>query len=179
MRFRILLFLFPALLLLSCAPSAKTQTQVITDKTPILPVIPVKYEFYFITSRTPTSPPDEISLDSNGQMVAKTQQLMPDGKWKNPKGLAKIEPEDKIALDSLISNDLLYSIMEEDVQPQCPEGSAYIIKIDRKDLKHVFSLKTNVCAITETTLSSSQRVVFRNLMQLFEAMRVKYRPSFQ
>ena len=177
MRFNILVF-FSGLVLLSCGQSAKTQTEVNNEAKPLLPVIPAKYEIYFIASRTPTNPPDEITIDSNGQMVTLSQQLMADGKWKTPKGLARLEPEDKIVLDSLVFNDLLYSIMLEDVIPPCPNGSTYVIKIERKDRKEVFSLETNACAITENTLSATQRPVFRRLIQLFESMRVKYRPRF-
>jgi hypothetical protein len=176
MRFNLLLLFCVGLI--SCGQSAKTQTEVNSDKKTITPVIQAGYEIYLLASRTAINPPDEITLDSNGQMVVISQQLMQDGTWKKPKGLAKIEPEDKALLDSLIGDDILYSISEEDVLPPCPDGADYIIKIDRKDRSRIFSLKANTCAIEENTLSGRQRPVFKKLITLFEAMRSKYRPAF-
>ena len=178
MRFSLPIVFLAGLILLSCGQSAKTQSEVKYESKAITPIIPVGYEIYFLASRTSINPPDEITLDSNGQMVVISQQLMQDGTWKKPKGLAKLEPEDKAVLDSIISEDILYTISEEDVLPPCSGGADYIIKIDRKDRNRIFSLKANTCAIDENTLSGRQRAVFRKLIELFESMRVKYRPQF-
>lgn len=173
------LVIFSAGLLISCGPAAKTQNQVENKENPTTPIIPIKYEVYFLASRTSVHPPDEYTIDTNGQMVIVSQQLMADGKWKKPKGLAFLEHEDKVILDSLVADDLLYSIKAEDVLPPCSDGADYSIMVVRKDKKLSLSLKTNTCAIIENTLPGSQRPVLKKLLQLFESMRGKYRPLFQ
>ncbi len=172
------LVFFSACLFIACGPSAKTQSQVENELNAPIAVVTIKYEVYFIASRTPVHPPDEFTIDTNGQMVIVSQQLMQDGKWKKPKGLAMIEEPEKAILDSLVADELLYSIPAEDVQPPCSDGGDYSIIVVRKDKKLNFSLKTNTCAINENTLSGRQRVILKRLLQLFESMRVKYRPQF-
>lgn len=173
------LVIFCAGLLISCGPSTKTQNQVENKEKPIISIKPVKYEVYFLASRTSVHPPDEYTIDTNGQMVIVSQQLMSDGNWKKPKGLAFLEPEDKVILDSLVADELLYTIKAEDVLPPCPDGADYSIMVVRKDKKLSLSLKTNTCAMIENTLSGSQRPIIKRLLQLFESMRGKYRPAFK
>src|SRR5688572_20186247 len=100
------LVFFSACLFIACGPSANTQNQVENKQNTTTPLIPLKYEVYFLASRTPVHPPDEFTIDTNGQMVIVTQQLMQDGKWKKPKGLAIIEEPEKLLLDSLVADDL-------------------------------------------------------------------------
>ena len=171
-----LVFLF--LVLIGCGSSQDTEKDSKIQVNPPIPQIPLKYEVYILGSRTANNPPDEITIDSNGQMVIISQQLMPDGKWKKPKGLAVLEDKDRMALDSLVADSLLYSITDADVLPPCSNGADYIVKIARLDIKRTYSLKTNTCAADENTLSGPQRIIIRRLIRQFEAMRSKYRPQF-
>lgn len=170
------LFLF--CLLIGCGTSKNTEKESKLEVNPPIQQIPLKYEVYILASRTANNPPDEITIDSNGLMVFISQQLMPDGKWKKPKGLAQFEDVDKVSLDSLVSDSALYAITDADVLPPCATGADYTIIIKRLDIHKSLSLKTNTCATDENTLSGLQRSLFRRLIRQFEAIRSKYRPQF-
>lgn len=164
---------------LSCGTSSKSTDQVDNSTKTVSQTAPLRYEIYLLASRTTIHPPDEITIDTNGQMVAISQQLMNDGKWKNPKGLAMLEEVDKVILDSIIADERLYTINAEDILPPCADGADYTILVARRDKPMKISLKTNSCAATENTLSGGQRTAFKKLLQLIDTVRVKYRPLFR
>lgn len=138
--------------------------------------IPVSYRLYFRASRTLQSPPDEVSIDTTGQMVFVTQQRMSDGTWRSPKGLAFLEPKHADSLIALITDSLLYTIRQEDVISPCPDGADYDIRIERMDKKWTLATRTNTCARTANLLTGERRQLIKRLIDLFEEIRGFYRP---
>ena len=138
----------------------------------------MKYRIYFMGSRTLESPPDEITIDTNLHMTFLTQQQMQDGRWRQPKGIAMLEPADQDSLEAILHDSELYTMKQEDVYPLCPEGSEHVYRIERKDKDLLLAIKTNTCAKIVNSLNSRQRVLLRRLIDYFEKLRKNYRPQF-
>jgi len=139
---------------------------------------PFKYRFVFGSLGSLTKHHDNIWIDTTGQMIFDTEQKFKDGKWKSPRGIAFLEPKDEDTLRSFIKQDALFSIEQSDVQPQCPNGDQYILRIFRSDLNKELVLTTNTCASEYNLLSGQQRKVFPALLGFIDRIRERYRPLF-
>lgn len=121
---------------------------------------------------------DEMSIDTNGQMMFKAQQHFKNGDWKEIPGMAFIEPRDEDTLLSYLKQDALFSIGESDVTPQCPDGETYSIIMYRSDLKKEVRFKTNSCAKEFNLLFGVKRKLFPGFLSYIDRLRDKYRPQY-
>ena len=131
-------FLLLSAALISCSggKSVTTSEKKVEAAKPV-PVVPQRftYRFHFIALGSATRPHDEFWIDTSGQMTFDTHQHMRDGSWKSPHGIAFLEPRDEDSLLSFIKQDVLFTIEESDVSPQCAEGDIYTFHILRSDIK--------------------------------------------
>ncbi len=184
MKFRTQLLVGSAMLsigLISCGggksigdSSKKSEVQ---KTAPVSPQM-VTYRFHFTSLGSATKPHDEIWIDTNGQMTFDTQQHMKDGSWRSPRGMAYLEPKDEDSLLTFVRLDILYSIDESDVSPQCPDGDQYGIRMSRSDLKKELFIKTNTCAAEYNLLTGQQRKIFPAFIAFIDRLRDRYRPLY-
>jgi len=184
MNFRLLSIAFSlaiSSMLISCSGGKSTSST--AEKTEVkknvsLPPQTFTYRFHFASLGSMTKPHDEIWIDTSGQMTFDTHQHMKDGTWKSPRGMAYLEPKDEDSLLAFIRQDILYSIDQSDVSPQCPDGDQYSIRLYRSDLKKELSIKTNTCAAEFNLLTGQQRKLFPAFVAYIDRLRNRYRPLY-
>ncbi|MEI8134814.1 MAG: hypothetical protein WCH46_07015 [bacterium] len=140
--------------------------------------IPFKYSLHLATSGSLSTPQDDFFMDTTSEYSFRTDQKMSDGTWKSPFGLGYLDPPEEDSLLRFVQNPLLYSIDENDVTPQCPEGDQYALKLYRTDTKQVLFIHTNTCSIEYNLLYGPKRKLFSQFIGYLEFLRKKYRPAF-
>ena len=138
----------------------------------------IKYSFYLRVDGSMSTQPDEIFVDTTGQMTYNTQQHMRTGQWKNPTGFAYLDKTDDDTLFSYINYNKLFDVSEEDVKPQCPNGDQLFLSIYRSDINKKISIHTNTCSEEFNLLSGDVRRAFQELVAFSMRLRDKYRPRF-
>ncbi|MEP7235745.1 MAG: hypothetical protein ABI778_10665, partial [Ignavibacteriota bacterium] len=98
--------------------------------------------------------------------------------WKEPKGLAYLEPRDEDSMLRFISHDELFTIDPADVSPLCAEGDIYTLHVIRSDLKNQLNVRTNTCVFEFNLLTGSQRKIFPELIAFINRIRDRYRPLY-
>jgi hypothetical protein len=169
MKYLPILFLF----LISCQSAKQTTTET-TYPTPGS----VGAALYFKGTSTLTMPNDEFTIDTAGRVLFTSQQLMSEGNWREPKGVAYLEPKDADTLRMLLLNDSnLYQIKSEDVNGACPEGTM-LIKLYRTDRTSPTIIETSTCAAEYNTLYGKTRKDFKVLIRFLHRCRDFYRPMY-
>ena len=177
----LILLVFLSAQLVSCSSGKSTGiSQVKADTVKHVASAPqvFTYRFYFGSVGSVTKPHDEIWIDTSGQMTFDTHQHMNDGSWKSPHGIAYLEPRDEDTMLTFIKQDVLFSIDESDVTPQCPDGDQYTIRLYRSDLHKKISFRTNTCALEYNLLTGQQRKIFPAFIAFIDRMRARYRPLY-
>jgi hypothetical protein len=142
------------------------------------PIHSYKYKLHLNASGSRTTSHDDINIDTNGQMIFDTQQLMKDGTWQSPHGMAFLDPRDADTLLSFIKIDALFSIDESDVSTSCPNGDRYLLQITRTDPPKKLSITTNTCSSEYNLLVGEQRKIYPAFLAYMGRLRRKYRPLF-
>jgi len=177
MNYKIVVLFF-SLIIISCGGSkTSSSAEKLEQKHVPAPVQPFTYTLRFVASGSMKSPHDEIYIDSSGQMIFNTDQHLKNGLWKTPRGMAYLEARDEDTLLQFIKQDNLFSIVESDVSPQCPEGDHFTLKIHRSDLKKDLFINTNTCAAEYNLLTGSNRKVFPDFLSFIGRLRDRYRPA--
>ena|SRR5579872_5799938 len=164
----------------SCSSIKPVASEKKTEEQKPAPALPqtFTYRFHFASLGSMTKPHDEIWIDTTGQMTFDTHQHLKDGSWKSPRGFAFLEPRDEDTLLFFIRKNILFSIDESDVSPQCPDGDQYIIRMYRSDLKKELFIRTNPCAGEYNLLTGEQRKIFPLFLAYIERLRDRYRPLY-
>lgn len=133
---------------------------------------------YFKGGNTLTMPNDEFTIDTTDQVLFISQQKMAAGNWREPKGMAFLEPEDKDTLNMFFQDSNMFNIKNEDINAPCADGAMITLRVYRTDLKEPLILETSTCAAEYNTLYGETRKKFRKMIYFFQRFRDKYRPMF-
>jgi hypothetical protein len=172
--FSIILFSFG---LASCQSSKQTTT-VATSTPTSAPSGRPGIALYFKGGNTITMPNDEFTIDTTNQVLFVSQQKMAAGNWREPKGMAFLEPEDKDTLHLFFQDSNMFKIKSEDVNTPCADGASITLRVYRTDLKEPLILETSTCAAEYNTLYGETRKKFKKMIYFFQRFRDKYRPMF-
>ncbi len=186
MRRRIGLFLLP-LLLASCESKTVTKS---TEKpaTPAAPENPLPANFKFslflsatgneILSDTGTTPFDSWTMDTNGAMDVRVARRTSGTNFDNLNGLATLDPGDLDSLRLFIRQGRLYQLDSTDLTQQCMNNEHYVIRLAVLSAKFPpVSLSFDACAADYNLLLQPQRRYFKEFLDWWQRMRVKYRPG--
>lgn len=157
--------------LVSCQSSKQTTT------TPP-PSGPPGIAIYFKGANTLTMPNDEFTVDTSGQVLFISQQKMSSGDWREPKGVAYLEPDDKDTLNMFFQDSNMFKIKNEDINTPCADGAIITLRVYRTDMKEPLKLETSTCAAEYNTLYGETRKKFKKMIYFFQRFRDKYRPMY-
>lgn len=157
--------------------SCQSAKQTITETTPA-PSGPPGIGIYFKGSTTLTMPTDEFTIDTSGKVLFISQQKMASGDWREPKGVAFLEPDDKDTLNLFFGDSTMFKIKNEDVNTLCADGAIVTLRIYRTDMKQPLILETSTCAAEYNTLYGETRKKFKKMIYFFQRFRDKYRPMY-
>jgi|CXWL01.1.fsa_nt_gi hypothetical protein len=133
---------------------------------------------YFKGANTLSIPNDEFTIDSSGKVLFISQQQMATGEWREPKGMAFIEPDDKDTLMLFFQDSNMFKIKNEDVNTLCADGALITLRVHRTDMKQPLTLETSTCAAEYNTLYGETRKKFKKMIYFFQRFRDKYRPMY-
>jgi len=159
--------------LISCQ-SAKQTT---TETTPT-PSGPPGIGIYFKGGNTLTMPNDEFTIDTTNQVLFISQQKMAAGNWREPKGMAFLEPEDKDTLNMFFQDSNMFKIKNDDVNTPCADGAIITLRVYRTDRTEPLILETSTCAAEYNTLYGETRKKFKKMIYFFQRFRDAYRPMY-
>lgn len=157
--------------------SCQSAKQTSTETTPTLSGIP-GIGLYFKGGNTLTMPNDEFTIDTADQVLFISQQKMTAGNWREPKGMAYLEPEDKDTLHMFFQDSNMFKIKNEDVNAPCADGASITLRVYRTDRNEPLILETSTCAAEYNTLYGETRKKFKKMIHFFQRFRDKYRPMY-
>lgn len=161
--------------LASCQSTKQTTTETKTqDENSGIPGV----QLYFKGTNTLTLPNDEFTIDTGGQVLFISQQQMSTGNWREPKGIAYLEPDDRDTIALLLLDDVTFTIKNQDVNMPCADGALITLRVHRTDGIQSLNLQTSTCATEYNTLFGQARKNFKILIPFLQRIRDKYRPMY-
>lgn len=157
--------------------SCQSAKQTTSETTPVHSG-PPGIAIYFKGTNTLTMPNDEFTVDTSGQVLFISQQKMASGDWREPKGVAYLEPDDKDTLNMFFQDSNMFKIKTDDINMPCADGAIITLRIYRTDKKTPLSLETSTCAAEYNTLYGETRKKFKKMIYFFQRFRDKYRPMY-
>ncbi len=136
-----------------------------------------KFSFFASGSGLNYKPFDSFTMDTTGMMTVHTSRKVAPGKFDELHALAQLDAPDFDTLKMLISKGKLYEIDSTDLTQVCPEDEMYHIAIVPLVGHQPIRLAFYTCAGDYNLLLQPQRKYFRLLLDWWERMRVKYRPT--
>ena len=173
------------LLLLVCIGSC--QSKVAEQRTAVTAAAPAvhpvdqaatfKFSLHISGSGMGQKPYDSFTIDTSGSMTVKVSRRLASGKYQDLNALAQLEPPDYDTLRRMILHGRLFEMDSSDVTQICPESELYHLEIVPLAGKQFSKVSFSGCAADYNLLLEPQRKYFRLLMDWWERMRPKYRPS--
>jgi hypothetical protein len=103
---------------------------------------------------------------------------MRDGSWREPKGMAILEKDERDSIRALLRDTSFFSIKSTDVKVQCPKGAEIMLIIHRTDIALPLNIETSTCATEFNALYGQNRRTFSALIGYLSRLREKYRPMY-
>ncbi len=141
--------------------------------------LPPHFKFSFFISATglPDKPADSWTMDTTGMIDIRTAVRDSRQNYQNLNAMAALDPPDMDTLRMLIREGKLYAIDSLDVTQQCAGDEHYFVKIVPLTARlSAANLSFDACAGDYNLLLQPQRLYFRDFLDWWERMRVKYRP---
>ncbi len=136
-----------------------------------------KFSLHISGSGMRQKPFDAFTMDTNGMMTVLVSRRLPTGKFQDLHAMAQIEPRDYDTLRMIVMKGNLFEIDSSDVTQVCAESELYHLDIVPLHGKKASILSFSGCAADYNLLLEPQRKYFRMLIDWWERMRPKYRPS--
>jgi hypothetical protein len=176
--------LFLSVLLLSCQSKQAEKTTANTSygantKSQTTDALSGNFKFSMYISATGLgeAPPDSWTIDTSGIINIHTSHRMSGGKFQELNAMASLDQQDMDSLRMLIRKGKLYAIDSSDLGQQCAGDEHYNVKIVPLAATPALSASFDACAADYNLLLEPQRRYFRNFLDWWKRMRVKYRPN--
>lgn len=179
----LIVFLALSFGMLSCSSEKSEKSNTELSKPTPKPTDPLagnfKLSLYISANATTVKPADSWVMDTTGTIIINTSGRPGRSTLLSQNAVATLDPPDMDSLRLLIRNGKLYGIDSADLTEKCGSAEYYTIRIVPLAPVPYLSVTMDSCAADYNLLLEPQRKYFRQFIDWWERMRVKYRPNIQ